>query len=348
MKIVYLASTSSLGPASRYRIYQFQKYFEEAQIDLEILPALPDTWLRAEQKSGLGRRCARIGAGMHGLMRRIKQMSALKAAQLVIIEREIFPKLPNQLEKWLLPQGCKYGVELDDAIYLSPGREQKYPQFLKRSAFVIAGNQQIADWVRPHQDNVHVVPTCVPVQAYEAKQNYQMTAPARIGWVGLPSNLPYVSAILPSIQSVFDKHACEIYVLSGRAPQWSIPHQFEPWDANREPESISNFDIGIMPLPQTPYAAGKCGLKILQYMAAGVPVIASAVGVNQTIIEDGVNGILVHNPNDWAEALERLLTDQDLREKLGRAGRQRVESGYSTEAWGPKLVALYKDLAANR
>ena len=99
-----------------------------------------------------------------------------------------------------------------------------------------------------------------------------------------------------------------------------------------------------MPLPKTDFAAGKCGLKILQYMAAGVPVIASAVGVNTSIIQNGINGLLARTPQEWATSLDLLLGDETLRASMGRAGRQTVEQDYSANTWGPKLVKLYRTL----
>lgn len=347
MKVIYLAATSSLGPASRYRIYQFRKYFEQEDIELEILPALTDRWLEAERETGLMRALRRFRAGAHGLARRLQQIASLDNHDLLIVERELFPKLPGFVEKTLLSSVKHYGVELDDAIYLAPGRTAKYPDFVRQSAFVIAGNQTLAQWAQVHQPNTHVIPTCVPVADYQAKQDYRLGTVANIGWVGLPVNFDYVRAISGAIKKLNETNPCQLQIVSGRCPSFASPSAFVPWRESSESQTISQFDIGIMPLPQSSFAEGKCGLKILQYMAAGVPVVASAVGVNRSIINHGVNGLLVEDPDSWQPALQRLLEDQGLRESLGRAGRKTVEKEYSTESWGPKLVALYRQLATN-
>jgi hypothetical protein len=348
MKVIYLAATSSLGPASRYRIYQFRKYFEQEEIELEILPALTDRWLEAERGTGFTRHVRRLRAGAHGLVRRVQQLATLDSHDLLIVERELFPKLPGFIEKTLLSSVHSYGVELDDAIYLSPGRTTKYPAFLRGSAFVIAGNQTLAEWAQTHQPNTHVFPTCVPVGDYQPKQDYRLGSVANIGWVGLAVNFDYVEGISDDIKRLNETNPCQLQIVSSRCPAFAEPIAFVPWSESRESQTIAEFDIGVMPLPQSSFAEGKCGLKILQYMAAGVPVVASAVGVNRTIIDHGVNGLLIETPDQWQPTLRGLLEDGNLRERIGRAGRVTVENDYSTEVWGPKLVALYRQLAANQ
>ena len=347
MRIVYLASTSALGPASRYRIYQFHRFFAEAGIQLEILPALEDEWLQAEFYTGQRRRLSRLTAGASGLLRRMRQLAPLRDADLVIVERELFPKLPGFLENYLLRRHQGYGIEFDDAIYLSPGRRSKYPNLVKNASFVIAGNEHLANWASQHQANVHIVPTCVDTTRYQQKSDYALPARPEVGWVGLSSNLPYVSSITQELREPLASHQARLHILSSRPGNLELPTLFTPWSMAVETSVIEQFDVGLMPLPDTDFARGKCGLKILQYMAAGVPVIASAVGINRTIIEHGVNGLLVETPGQWSEALHTLLGDTERRASMGRAGRRTVETQYSTETWGPKLVKLYQELASS-
>lgn len=345
MKVIYLAATSALGPASRYRIYQFRKYFEQDGVDLEILPALSDDWLKAERETGFKRRLARLRAGGSGLARRIHQIRNLGDCDLLIVERELFPKLPGIIENHLLGSLRPYGVEFDDAIYLSDGRAEKYPELVQGSSFVIAGNAVLAGWAEAYQPNTHVVPTCVTVSNYNPKTDYALSGCASLGWVGLPVNFGSLEAISPVVDNLPGANA-KLSVVSGRCPNFLNPEAFTPWSEATEAECIGQFDVGLMPLPATPFAEGKCGLKILQYMAAGIPVVASAIGVNRTIIEHGVNGLLIERNEDWGPTLSRVINDESLRAKLGRAGRKTVEAKYSTEVWGPKLVALYRQLAS--
>ncbi len=336
-----------MGPASRYRIYQFKEYFEAEGIQLDILPALGDNWLMAEYSEGFKRQLTRSLAGCNGLLRRLKHLGQIGKADLVILEREVFPKLPGPLERLFLKQCPRYGVELDDAIYLSAGREKKYPKLLQKASFAITGNNHLADWVRKHQSQVYTVPTCVRTEDYAPKTNYTLKSQPEVGWVGLSSNLPYLSSVAPHLHAALQANDAKLHVLSGRPGNLELPIIFSAWAPETEKRIIESFDIGIMPLPDSEFAKGKCGLKILQYMAAGIPVIASAVGVNRSIIEDGVNGLLVEQPSQWTTAINRLLNDEKLRESMGRAGRRTVEASYSTQIWGPKLVALYRELASS-
>jgi len=103
---------------------------------------------------------------------------------------------------------------------------------------------------------------------------------------------------------------------------------------------IQSMAIGVMPLPDTPWTRGKCGYKLIQYMACGLPVIASPVGVNAEIVEHGVNGFLAETDAEWREALVTLLRDPDLRSRMGAAGRQKVEKQYSIQVWGPRVAGM--------
>ena len=123
---------------------------------------------------------------------------------------------------------------------------------------------------------------------------------------------------------------------------------FEPWSEATEVPLIQTFDIGIMPLTDTPWARGKCGYKLIQYMACGLPVIASPVGVNADIVEHGVNGFLADTEEEWAQAISTLLNDRELRRRMGAAGRKKVEAEYSLQVWGPKVAAMIRDVVEGR
>ena len=113
------------------------------------------------------------------------------------------------------------------------------------------------------------------------------------------------------------------------------------WSEDTEVDAIQSMDIGVMPLPDTPWARGKCGYKLIQYMACGLPVVASPVGVNKEILEHGVNGFLAESDAEWRTAIEALISDPDLRRRMGAAGRKKVENEYSLQVWGPRVANLF-------
>jgi glycosyltransferase involved in cell wall biosynthesis len=120
-----------------------------------------------------------------------------------------------------------------------------------------------------------------------------------------------------------------------------------PWSEETEVEYLSSFDVGIMPLSDSLWARGKCGFKLIQYMASGLPVIASPVGVNKEIVNNGVNGFLPSSNEQWIESLERLYKDVDIRNKMGKFGRKIVENKYCTNVTESKLIHLLTEVTNN-
>jgi len=132
------------------------------------------------------------------------------------------------------------------------------------------------------------------------------------------------------------------------AQSLGLPMTSIAWTEQTEVASISSFDIGIMPLLDGSFERGKCGYKLIQYMACGLPVVASPVGVNCQIVEHGVNGFLAETPEQWEQALQTLLADADLRQRMGQAGRKKVEQEYCIQVTGPKMAALLRDVSKVR
>ena len=127
-----------------------------------------------------------------------------------------------------------------------------------------------------------------------------------------------------------------------------LPAEARPWSEATEVKDILGFDVGIMPLPDEPWERGKCGYKLIQYMACARPVIASPVGANRQIVEQGVNGFLAETYDDWRSALDMLYAAPELRARLGAAGRRKVETAYCTRVTAPRLANLLKVAASNQ
>lgn len=363
LRLAYLAHADESGPSSRYRIYQYREIFAARQVELDILPAFSSAYMTAESHFGFERWRRRSQAALSAAWRRVGQLARLRTARVsngglvgVIIERELYPRLPEVFEQRLLRMlgGLPYALEFDDAMYLSPGRREKYPHLLEGAAGVVVGNETLAIYARQFNDRVLVVPTTLQLRRYPAKS---VVAPRpaprggaklRIGWLGLPYNFPHLRAIAPALAEVCQRFAAELVVISARPPdglaQLGVPVAFVPWSEEREVEQLRCLDIGIMPLDDTPFAAGKCGLKLLQYMAVGLPVVASPVGVNRQIIADGVQGYLASTVEQWRDALVALLDSAERRLGMGALGRQRVAEGYEHEVWGHRLVDFYGEV----
>lgn len=196
---------------------------------------------------------------------------------------------------------------------------------------VVAGNAYLADIFRRAGSNerqtASVLPTVVDPARYVVKRHAETDAP-RLVWIGSRSTLPYLRRHLPALE-----------LAAGRVPGLGLttvadetikaaafPVEHRPWSADTEAASLAAGDVGIAPTPTDPWTLGKCGFKVVQYMAAGLPVVASPVGANAELVRDGVTGFLPTTDADWADAIARLAGDVDLRRRMGAAGRRRVEA----------------------
>lgn len=244
-----------------------------------------------------------------------------------------------------------YVFDFDDAIlFRDSGDKRGFHSWQRRLRFrrmvrgargVIAGNDYLAAWARRDSPNVTVIPTCVELSDYPKQTALTEKSPA-LGWIGTRANLMYLEAIGPSLSRV------------GRGPRrpslkivsdafLEIPGLEvirKPWALAEEADDVMSFGVGVMPLPDDPWTRGKCALKILQYMAGGVAVVCSPVGVNRQIVRDGENGYFARTPDEWVARLEELLADKEARARFARAGRETVERGYSVEAQAGRLAAL--------
>lgn len=339
--IVYLGLTTERGPTTRYRFVQFQPYFRAVMIPTEMRPLLDDSYMEAESRTALPRMAARGRAFARALGHRLAQLRNIPRDAILVVEREVFPFAPPTFEQWLARRPGGYVLEFDDAQFEGLGRLRKFRRIVGMARHVIVGNEHLAEFARRFNANVHVVPTCVDTSRYPPHAK-RRRAPIRIGWIGLPTNFRHLEAIAPVLAPLIERGAAQLVVCSGRAPTLNIPLEFVPWTLEDEGTVVASFDIGVMPLDDTPFSRGKCGLKLLQYMAAGVPAAASPVGVNTKIISESGGGLLAHDLGAWSSALERLSASASLREAMGEAGRAYVQQHYSLDVWGPRLVALYQ------
>jgi glycosyltransferase involved in cell wall biosynthesis len=206
---------------------------------------------------------------------------------------------------------------------------------------VIAGNAYLADRARQYATRVEIVPTCVDPDV-QPRHAHVATDVVTVGWIGSRTTSPYLEPILPVLAELSGR--AKLVVVGAdtqvRAP-W-IEHR--PWSLERETEDLASFDVGIMPLPETEWARGKCGYKLLQYFSAGVPAIASPVGVATELVGTD-RGILASTPEEWRAALEHLIRDPEERRERGAAARALAERDYSYRRWAPELAGLLRSLA---
>jgi glycosyltransferase involved in cell wall biosynthesis len=144
------------------------------------------------------------------------------------------------------------------------------------------------------------------------------------------------------LQKIAQKYAVKLKVIGADIAIEGIDVELVDWDEATEVNELLSSDIGIMPLENTMWEKGKCGFKLVQYMACGLPVIASAAPANEEIIENGVNGFIIHNEDEWYAAFEKLIVSAAIREQFGIAGRRKIELNYSYQVWGNRYSNFIK------
>jgi len=216
---------------------------------------------------------------------------------------------------------------------------------MARADLVLAGNEYLASRARcAGANSVEIMPTVVHLDRYNIS-DADNSVPV-IGWIGSPATQHFLGAIKEPIAHVAAEAGLQFVGIGANDLPFSGPWCCtKPWSENNEAEAIGCIDIGVMPLPDNPWERGKCGYKLIQYMAAGKPVIASPVGVNANIVRHGENGFLASTAEEWEKALRTLVADKALRERMGRAGRRRVEEEFCFSVTAPRLVSLFQKLA---
>ena len=348
-----LSRYGRLGASSRMRGHQYLPWLEDAGIEVTHTTLFSDVYVR-----GLQRNTKSPPEVFRAYAGRVQALLASRKFDLLWIEKETLPWLPAWIEKMLLPSAVPYVLDYDDAVFhhydghRSPSVKAvlagKHPALMQGAALVVAGNVYLAEFAqRAGAPNVEVLPTVIDLARYPAirPKRAEGGVPPCVGWIGQRSTASFLAPYASLFQRLASDGLARVAAVGIDAQALGLPMESTPWTEQTEVASIASFDIGIMPLLDGPFERGKCGYKLIQYMACGLPVVASPVGVNRRIVEHGVNGFLAETPEQWEQALLTLLADADLRERMGHAGRQKVAREYAIQVTGPKLAALLQDAA---
>jgi len=253
----------------------------------------------------------------------------------VILERELFDNPTWDLETALRRVAKTLVLDIDDGVFLK--FPQKFERLLELADLVVAGNRLLAEWAAAAHRPVVIIPTCIDTEVYHPGPRTGVAAGRLpvIGWMGTAGNVAYLGDLAAPLRHLARRHEFEFQVIAGERgildelPLKGVRVVFRKWEPATEATDIRDFDIGVMPLSDDAWSRYKCGLKLLQYMAVGVPGVASPVGVNSDIVEPGVNGYLAATADEWEASLGSLLESPELRQRMGQAARQTVEQRYS-------------------
>ncbi len=299
-----------------------------------------------------------LSAAVKGYLRRLADLAGSRNCAVIWIEKEALPWLPWLIERALIPSGVGLAVDYDDAVFHRYDQHpsvavrrvlgRKLDRLMAASDIVTAGNSYLAERaLAAGAPRVEIVPTVVDLAHYPSSVVSDSGSSPTIGWIGTPSTWSeYMTSMMPVLTEIARVHDARVRVVgAGHAAAMHPLLDSLRWTEETEVSLIQSMSVGIMPLTDTPWSRGKCGYKLLQYMACGLPVVASPVGVNADIVEHGVNGFLATTEAEWREALTTLLRDPALRHRMGQEGRRKVERDYSLQVWGPRVADLLRDVA---
>jgi glycosyltransferase involved in cell wall biosynthesis len=348
MKILLFSKYGQKAASFRYRFQQYFPVLEREGVQYSVSYLFDDLYLEKKFKTGR----TSILFAFQALLRRLGALARITDYDLVIIHCELVPYFPPILEWYLSWKKVPYVIDFDDAIFhsydINPSRSirwllgNKIRTIISRASYVMAGNLYLAEYARQVNQQVVILPTVLDLERYSACRWFAPSPIKKftIGWIGSPSTAQYVLGITHILKKFCDKYNAQIILIgSGHVKVKDLPLEVREWSEATEVKDILDFDVGIMPLTDSPWSRGKCGFKLLQYMACGLPVIASAVGVNQQIVEEGVNGYLATTDDDWMRALENLISNQNMMKSMGRAGRKKIEAEFSLEIGGPIFIS---------
>jgi glycosyltransferase involved in cell wall biosynthesis len=350
MRILALTRYERLGSSSRVRFFQYFPYLETHGVEITSAPFFSDAYVHGIYTGRAVNPLHVLGA----YSRRLWTLFSSTQYDLVWMEKELFPWLPAWVEKLQQQLGVPMIVDYDDAVF---HRYDMHPSALVRSlighkidrvmstaAIVVAGNEYLADRAkRARAMRVQILPSVVDVRRYKAKENFS-AAPLRIGWIGSPVTAPYLDEVRDALQILAREREIQLSLIgAGTIAAFPDIRTINlPWDEQRELSIGELFDIGIMPLLDGAFERGKCGYKLIQYMAGALPVIASPVGVNRQIVDVGKTGYLASSTEEWLQAFRRLSQQPQLRAEMGRVGRQKAEQMYNLSVTAPKLLDIFK------
>jgi glycosyltransferase involved in cell wall biosynthesis len=352
MNCLLLSRYGRLGASSRMRFYQYLPFLESQLIHVETAALLDDSYIRNLNSGNPADWPSILGS----YAKRVRSLARSRQFDLVWVEAELFPWLPDWGELWLAWRGIPYVVDYDDAAFHRYDLHSvaairwllghKIDRVMKRAALVVAGNSYLADRARQAGSaHIEILPTVVDLRRYPPSLSHR-GSDFVIGWIGSQSTTRYLLTLLEVWRKALTWGRTSLRLVgSGELNLSGMAADIMDWSESSEVQAVQSFSVGIMPLQDDPWARGKCGYKLIQYMACGLPVVASPVGVNREIVEHGLSGYLATSEAEWLSALSQFRSQPQLCEEFGRAGRRKVESAYSLEVTSPRLAELLMSAA---
>jgi glycosyltransferase involved in cell wall biosynthesis len=350
MRCLLLSRYGRSGASSRVRFYQYLPYLHSCGIEVEVAPLLGDEYVQNLYQG----RSPDWPAIVKAYLARLRVLLRQRRFDVIWLEAEVLPWVPFWLENLLARPNIPYVVDYDDAAFHRYDLHPRWPirwtlgrkidEVMRGAALVIAGNDYLKERAyHAGAKRIEVLPTAVDLDRYRVRER-EGNGPFTIGWIGSPVTAVYLGLLRDALRQIGKSADVRVRICgSGPIQMDGVALEVLDWNETSEVKTIQGFDVGVMPIPDSPWTRGKCGYKLIQYMACGLPVVASAVGVNRQIVEEKINGLLADTTEQWVQALQVLKADAERSREMGMAGRLKVEARFSLQATAPRLGDLLKD-----
>jgi L-malate glycosyltransferase len=336
------------APSQRLKFEQYYASFEDCGIQVVVSPFVSLALWRVLYRRGYLGHKALFGAV--ACLRRLFDLWRAPRFDVVYVHLWALPFGPPWFEEFLSRSGVKIVYDIDDLIYLPRAsaanpfvrrlrREKRIERIMQAAAHVVVCTTYLRDFATPHNPNVTLISSTIDTDLYQPRRHSDERQRVTIGWSGSHSTSPYLQMLGPALRELGRRFDVRLLVIGDADFRLDgVAVEARPWSVERETATLREMDIGVYPLPDEEWVLGKSGLKALQYMGVGVPVVASRIGAACEFIRDGDNGFLAASTDEWIEKLSRLITDPALRASMGSAGRRTVEERFSVRVTAPVYV----------
>jgi glycosyltransferase involved in cell wall biosynthesis len=365
MRILVVTLFTATSGSSRVMAFQFLPLLRQLGIESDVITIYPDEFFNVQGgivKTHKLRKSLNFGYYLlRGMAQRLKAVIAAGKYDAVFVQRDPFPKL---LFRLLQRQNPRIVYEFEDAFEsTNPFLHQRslvhrtllkyqlglYKNMVAASRHIIASNALCAEEARPVNPNITVLCEPIDLTRYRSLPEKSPSDQLVIGWIGSPSTTSFLHFAREPLKALCEKYPSLVLRVVGAGEHLDMPGvrvEKRKWTKETEVSELRSFDIGIMPLNSDPFYRAHLGHKMIQYMAVGIPVVASHTEINATVVEEGVNGYLVKDDAEWVQRLSQLLDDAQLRARLGESGRQLVEQRFALEKQAQLLFEVLRDVAA--
>ena len=356
-RIIYFTKYTSKGPSSRYRSYNYFSYFKQAGYEVETSPLFASEYLDIFFKKGK----KSLFYVVKGYFNRLYRLMTLEKYDVIVIEYELFPFLPYFIE-WLFLKGSKnIVIDYDDAIFHNYDRSNnivvkllcrnKIYKLVTLANTVITGSPYLTKTLEKYNKKVIEIPTSIEFYKYQQIQHKTEVAihePFKIGWIGSKTqsiNIAIVTGALKNLQKKYNIQLVLIgFDLFLQPILKGINYKLIEWKAETENAVLHSLDVGIMPLQNSDFNKGKCGFKLIQYMATGLPTISTPLEANVKINRDGHN-LFASTDAEWEKCFEDMIKNRDyFRNKVGGENRKIAENFYSAEVNYKKYLSVFESI----